>query len=80
MALTDGFLAIVIALGLIYYFMFCNPIRWVRIAGCFGVIVVSIGFGAIADTLPFFILMMVNFMIGGLKLAIEVGEIIGDIR
>lgn len=79
MALTDPFVAIVIAIMLLYHFLYKHPIRWVRMSGCFAIIIVSVGFGIIENTVPMFILMSVNMMIAGLKFIFDVGETIGFI-
>lgn len=76
MALTDGFIAVVIALGLLYFFMYNHKTRWIRMVGCFAIMIVGVGLGAIADTVPMFILMSINLLIAGLKFIMDVASMI----
>lgn len=76
MALTDGFIAVIIAIGLGYYFLYKHPIRWVRMVGCFAIMIVAVGLGVVEDTIPMFILMSINLLVAGLKFVFDVGELL----
>lgn len=74
------FASIIISIMMMYLFLYNNKTRWIRIAGCFGIMITSIGLGVIADTIPLFILMTVNLLIALLKVIEETGEIIKVIK
>lgn len=76
MALTDGFIAMIIALGITYYFLFTSPTRWKRMAGAVGVILIGVSLGTVEDTIPMFVLSMINLGIGLMKLAEEVATLV----
>lgn len=72
---TNDFLAMLVALIVLYAFMYKHPTRWVRMAGCFAIIITSIGLGIIEDSIPMYILMMVNLMIAGLRFIQDVSQL-----
>lgn len=74
------FASITIAILLAYIFFYWEPTRWKRMVGCFGIMILSVGLGAVADTIPLFILMAINLMIAGLKFIEDVGKLMYGIK
>lgn len=72
MAVSDGMLAMVMAVGLLYIFMFNHRIRWVRMVGAVIIIIVSGALGIVEDTIIMYTLFLVNLVICGLRFVSEV--------
>lgn len=77
MALTDGFIAVTLGIIFLYYFFYRHEVRWMRMVGCFAIMIVAIGLGVVEDTIPMLIFALVNIMIAGLKFILDVGDILG---
>lgn len=74
------FASITIAILLMYIFLYFHEVRWKRIVGCFFIMVMSVGLGVVADSIPLFVLMMANLVIALLKLVDDVSEILSTIK
>lgn len=70
------FASVTIAILMLYLFLYFNEIRWKRMVGCFAIMIVSIGLGVVADSIPMFILMSVNMLIVLLKFIEDIGELL----
>lgn len=75
MAISDEFLAIVVSVGIMYLFLYNHKTRWVRMLGSFGIIIVALGAGVVADEIEMYIFFLVNLMVGGYRFVMEVASL-----
>lgn len=76
MALSDAFIALLAAQIGVYYILYENRIRWKRIMGAAGIILIGFAYVYIADSIPMMILMMMSLIIGATKMFEEMTAIV----
>lgn len=76
MALTNAFIAILAAQLLVYFTLFKNPIRWVRMMGSVALIAVGVSIIVIETSTAMYIFFLVSLMIGGIQLLKDTASLV----
>ena len=76
MALTNAFMALIVAQIGVYVILYRNKVRWVRMVGAFALIGVGVSFVVIEDTVSMYIFFLISLMVAVIGLMKDVASLV----